>query len=46
MYTVVWVLYRWHGTTREQFRQHYDEVHSKFGRALPKARSYTVHFKA
>jgi EthD domain len=35
-------LYRWHGTTKSQFREHYLDVHSVLGRQVPGLIWYSV----
>lgn len=33
--TLIWEVYRWSGTTPEEFRQHYIDVHAPLGKKLP-----------
>src|SRR5690348_13626783 len=42
MFTVAFAVYRKDGMSREDFQQHYRDIHAPIGARLPGARSYRV----
>jgi uncharacterized protein (TIGR02118 family) len=43
MYTVLYVIYRKEGISREQFTRHWVDVHAPLAEKLPHVRSYTIY---
>ena len=44
MYTVLYAIYRKDGMSKDEFVQHYRDVHMGLAAKLPGVRSYQVHF--
>ncbi len=42
MQSVVFGLYRWHGTSYDEFREHYLSRHVEIGKRLPHVKSYSI----